>query len=512
MRFPGRLYLGKEGTYLALYNHYPDIWMACPDSLEAKADRLAHIIYRWGGHNRAIDVFRLRSVARDIPEIKLAPPINLNRRGIQKVDVRQDVQYEIKKGAPKELSDIARRDIANFIETKKDSPPAKNPQGTRVNKVLNLIPVTQIKYIHPWKNRILTPGKQEFVPQCGNYANIDFTKGCVTSLISDGKAVLDLTQSEVRGVYIAPWRECDYCYAQNKHKPALKNIYLVDWDQLKEELLGKARLTTGSDKQFGRKVERLRFGKRTEAASLLTRPQFLKTLEICAETGTQGVIPTKFLEYDKETAKLLRRTNSVVIYAAGWDEFQRGACSWGCTTDWELEQAVKYGEDKVNSAIYFMVANPVAEPSERDRKIIAFIEKNKKNLVGTQLLPMRFKSKKLAEQIAGIHWDDAKSDRGLFTKEGDCIGCYEIVGGELNPTEFNEFWLNLIGNNNGFYRMCHHTNEKVWCGGCFTKKGFTIQHKRVSVSAVKKIPRPSNRKNRKIKTIPAVEKYQLDFF
>jgi len=260
-------------------------------------------------------------------------------------------------------------------------------------------------------------------------------------------------------------------------------------------------LKTGSDERFGRKVDRLRFGKRTEAASSLTLPQFMKTLEVCAETGTQGVIPTKFLKYDPEVAGLLKRTDSVVLYSIGWDEFERGAVSWGCSNNWRLEQAVKYGESGVNTGLYLMVSDPVKYPNGRDHEVIRFVEEHKENLAGVQLLPMRYKAKILASGLGMVHWDDAKSDKGLLALLDSHIGAFEVVGGELNPKEFNEFWLDLIGNNRGFYRMCHHTSEHVWCGGCFTKPGLSIDEKRVQVMAIKRAARPESRrkKNGKVK-------------
>jgi len=72
MRFAARRYLGKSGAYIAIYNFYPDIYMACPDSLEGKASRMVHATYRYGGHGGAIDVFRLNENIKkdDIRELR----------------------------------------------------------------------------------------------------------------------------------------------------------------------------------------------------------------------------------------------------------------------------------------------------------------------------------------------------------------------------------------------------------------------------------------------------------
>ncbi|MFA5953215.1 MAG: hypothetical protein WC812_01350 [Candidatus Pacearchaeota archaeon] len=39
------------------------------------------------------------------------------------------------------------------------------------------------------------------------------------------------------------------------------------------------------------------------------------------------------------------------------------------------------------------------------------------------------------------------------------------------PKTIHPFWLNLIKNNNGRIRICHHDDELVYCGGCFQKQG-----------------------------------------
>jgi hypothetical protein len=414
MKFPGRI-----------------IWMACPDSLEGKASRLGHVTYGWGGNNRAIDLFRLQEKISKIPEIRLDSSIKLNRRWIKGVDKRQDVQYEVIMGAPQELLDLTKEDIRQFIRTKKKNPPAKNPQGSRVEYHNKLVPKTKIKYINPWKGRIATTGKHEFVPECGNVANWDPAKGCITSLIGI-EDELSFGLQEVRGIYVAPWRECDICYAENKHKSFLKTIYKQDTEQLEKELRGAACLTTGSDKPYGKPIKRLRFGKRTEAASKFTRPQFLQVLEVCAKTGTQGIIPTKFLEYNPEVLKLLKETNSVVLFDRGWNEYEKGACSFGCTNEWRFEQAIKYGEAGVNSAIYLLIADATKGPTSRDLKILKSIEKYRRNFIGAQVLPVRYKSKPLAKCMAGIEWDHVCKSHSLLETIDNTIHSWEVNAGTRN--------------------------------------------------------------------------------
>ncbi len=511
MKFPGRIYQGEKGTYLAIYNHYPDVWMACPNSIRG-SERLAHVSYGWDKNRRAIDLFRLNGQS-EISELKLQPDITLGNLDVAEVACRQEVDYQLSPNTPQELVTLINIDIQEFVRTKDKTPSGKKEIGTHSRSVEEFIPETKIVYMQPFNGHILTPGKQEFIKQCGNNANIDYLKGCETSLvpaIPGGLSGIDWAEGIARGFFIAPWNECSYCYAQAKHKSPFKSFYAIDWDKLKAELFGEACLVTGSNKKYGRPVERLRFGKRTEAASFLTRPQFMKTLEICVDTGTQGVIPTKALEFDGAVAALLRRTNSNVLYSSGWDEHELGAVHLGFTNEWRLEQAAQYGAVGVNTAVYFMIANPCKEPTQRDKDLIGKLEGIKNHLVGVQLLPMRYKSKDLAERIAGLNWNDARNDMGLLSDQDPDIGCFDVEAGELRPVEIHPFWLQLIADNNGFYRMCHHTNEHVWCGGCFTRDGFDIEHKRVAVNAVKRKPRPPERTRKK--KIAAVKENQRDLF
>jgi len=112
--------------------------------------------------------------------------------------------------------------------------------------------------------------------------------------------------------------------------------------------------------------------------------------------------------------------------------------------------------------------------------------------------------------MTGINWDEAKSNKILLSDQDPNIGAWEVTGkNELAPKKFHPFWLNLIGINKGFYRMCHHTNNYVWCGGCYKREGLAVKHKRVPVNSIKKKPKRKKEKEKKLP--PAVEKHQKNF-
>jgi len=363
-------------------------------------------------------------------------------------DEKQDVFYQVVREAPLEVVQYVREDIRKYIEEEKGGLAAKKrkdeeEEKNRVGRIESrglIVPRTEVKFIDPEGGKIVTTGKPEFTPECLNIANWDPGRGCITSLVGIKKeSQIRVEGKFVEGVFVAPWRECDICYAENKHKSFLKTQYRHSMEQLEVELRGGACLTTGSDKPYGKLVKFLRFGKRTEAASKFTRTRFLQVLEVCARTGTQGIIPTKFLEYDKEVDGLLKRTNSVVLFDYGWDEYEKGACSFGCTNKWRLERAVEYGAAGRNSVIYMHVKDATKEPTERDLNLLKKIEKYRKYLTGCQVLPVRYKSKQLAMDMARVDWDLVSKPHTLLEHLDDSIYSWEVNAGELIPRRIHLF-------------------------------------------------------------------------
>lgn len=460
MRFPGRIYLGKQGTYLAIYSHHPDICIAAPTSLAGQTQRLAHVQYSEGGKRRGINIFSLKvSKKISIPEINFAEEVSTTSNITPSTDQLQDVQYQVVRNTPSEVLDLIRADISRYCKR-----PATTSFKTKIQFQDKIIPVTSLRTINP--KRLLTPGKQDFVPSCSLEANIDFARGCISGWLPESKA--EFNGEIFRNFFLSPRGECMYCYAQPKHKSFPKTVYKIDYQRLKQELLGNCRLTVGCDKTLDKKVVVLRFGKRTETGSKYTIEQLALTLETCTETKTRTVLPTKFLGFDPEVAKLLKKTNSVVLYSIGFDELEPGAVKHGCDNDWRTEQAIKYKKAGVNSIIYLLTIIHTP-PRRREKRIL---KKAKQHDIPIQLIPMRFSSKALCKKVTRIAWDDLKrSGRSLFGDENDVYwGSYEQqYSGIITPLKIHQDWLNIIQNNSRSVRMCHHNSELTWCGTCYLK-------------------------------------------
>jgi hypothetical protein len=501
MAFPGRLYKG-ERTYLAVYNFFPDIYMSAPPSIENSSQRVAHVAYSEGGKRSVIDIFLLKE-ERIMPEIKLsnleitAKVIERYKCNPKKTTVSTDeetldnlcnIHYDFINGAPQEVKTLAAGDIMMYVEA-----PAKNPKGKRINHHPEIIPVTEIKKIN-YDRGILTPGKQEFFGSCILEANIDFSKGCVSGWIPGENA--SFNGNIFTGYFLSPWEECSYCYAKPKHKSFPKTIYNLDTEQLKEELLGKAKLTTGSDEILGRPVKVLRFGKRTETGSKFTREQLIQTLETCAETKTRGVIPTKFLEFDNEVAQLLKKTKSTVLYSIGEDKAERGPCAYGCTNNWRREQAIKYRQAGVNSVFYLAILGYLS-PGKREKKIFDIAEKHH---IPIQLLPMRFLAKETVSDLTDTRWDNLKGQNGcLYNPDAIGFGAYEQTGKSkaLILKDIDPSLTKLIQDNSGGIRMCHHNSELGWCGSCFLDEGSIEEASKRELKHIPKTKRSEKRKKLK---------------
>jgi len=489
MRFPGKIYQGKNEQYLAVYNYWPDVYLSTPPSLERKERHVAHVSYAYGNQEKGIDVFTL-SDNDDIPEIAIQRKI-IRPSFNESVDKVNDIQYEflhsVRWNVP-ELQDLIRTDVQDYCKGKE----SVNPSGSKVKFSSEFTPITLARKIYP--KQYLSPGKQEFVPSCALEANIDFSLGCMSSWIPrESNSFFD--GEKFYNFSLSPFLECDYCYAIPKHKAFPKTIVELDRKKLKEELEGKCCLEFGSSKIYGKPIQVLRFGKRTEAGSDYTQNLLQLTLETMLETGTRGVLPTKFLRFSNDTADLLKRTNSTVLYSIGFDEFEVGARRHGFCNERRLLEARRYSESGVNTQIYLLIQGML--PSTK--RELGLIEFAKKNNLRVQLLPLRYKPKSLVRKMTGQEWDDLKEKgNSLYGADSSCWGSCKVQSGTLSPQKIHQDWLNLVKENHDYVRMCHHTEEKTYCGGCGLHKGFTINTTKVNtVSLRKQKPKRTDKKQSK---------------
>jgi hypothetical protein len=485
MRFPASVYKGEK-SYLAIYNYFPDISVATPRSIEGRSRRVVHVAYSKQGHERGIDVFEVQGEVF-VSDLQIARTMQLTGDIGEQTDRDYNLRMELARGVSSEVISFIRRDVAKFCKFK----PAKKSGKSSLDYVEEIIPRTRLRRVVP--ANLLTPGKTEFNAHCRiGVANLDSGAGCQTGWIPGKNARFD--GEFFTDYYLSPDSECDICYAKPKHKAYPKHLYQIDRQRLVDEIRGEARLVSGSKEPYGRQVKIVRLGKRTDFGDAPSRDTLRMVLEVFLEEGVRAVFPNKLLDYDKGIADLLRRTNSVVLFSHGRDDKERGAVALGFPNRVRLENAVKYKEAGVNAIIYHMVYSG-EKPSRKDLETIEFA---KKHNLGIQLLPVRYSARDTAEACAGCSWDRMKIHRGtsFLGINQELEGTAYVKNGVLIPRRVNLQFMEMVGDNNGSIRMCHHNNTLTWCGDCFLGKGFCAPNKRVEMKDVQRRPRRWKPRNR----------------
>jgi hypothetical protein len=407
----------------------------------------------------------------------------------EKIDKKYGIIVQLKPGFLR-LMDFVRKDINDFVRK-----PCKEKLEDGIYSVEKIVP--EIILENKKERHLLQGGKSEYVNECILTANLDFLeKGCISSYLPNKGSDIKKTENAMLLVNynLDSNSSCIYCYANYQNQASAKYIKVFDKEHLKRELLGDCYLNKG--KIYGGKIDYLRLGKRTEAGSKLTQPQLKLTLETCLETGTKIIMPTKFLEFDGEIAKLLKETKSSVLFSIGWNELENGACSHDCTNEWRIEQALRYRDVGVNSIVYLLIDAPVV--TERDKKILNDV----KGKIPVQFLPIRLTNKESAYKITGGFWEDLQNPGSTGSLFSERCGGYQYEANTLVATRINDFFLGLVGDNKGDFRMCYHVHDKenekksnlaqnerldvVYCGKCFAEGQKGIITKQISTPKIYK--------------------------
>ena len=184
---------------------------------------------------------------------------------------------------------------------------------------------------------------------------------------------------------------CTYCYARrtNYNNP---RAYSIDEKKLEKQI-----------EEYGIKI--IRIGKTVECGYKGSRKGLINILEICEKHNVQAIMPTKFLEYNKEIARLFKETNSALFYSIGNDKFEKGACLHGFNNKYRLEQAKRYLKEDINVGLKIVTDLTVSPDDAEKRGWFA-----KKALLNfpkerIELIPLRIKAKRFAADAIGEHWN-----------------------------------------------------------------------------------------------------------
>lgn len=463
----GRLFTISGEKILGLYCNTLGASYAAPPGTK----HLAHIVWRnpLRGQDSNIDYF----LAGNSFNLKPSEVVHVNKPELNEaLEGRCGVRYQIlsdSKGYESLIRSVAARDIDDFLlERVKNRDKASLFSGKRsvkpkkeenfkssIEHVLHVagLPVKNVAHAN-----LSLEGKQDYYPGCLLDINLDYAKWCVSGISPDGK--------------IAGWNSCEYCYASHTHA-GYPGAFYVDRKILAEQIM-VARLERAKD---GKPTRYLRLGKRTECGAKMFRESLLNTLEACADEGVKCIFPTKFLEFDMNVAELLKKTDSTLLISLGSDELERGAVFHGRTQEARIEDGLKYLESGVRAIPYVLVDATLPNGGNYFKKnlSVAFCE-----FPRVQILPIRLRHAKRAMKILGGWHGLLQSNCGQRDLFGEEDGKYEKGGDRTRiAVVIHPSLANLVGNNCGNMRMCHHNSRKEYCGMCFMsgEEGFARETK-----------------------------------
>lgn len=413
--FSGRIYKTREGTYLAVYSPGKSKKLGIPKGLEAVLSKKAVFSYqlRRGGAKRNIHIFNILEQANAhklLHAFRIIETLQQNKD--QPAVDMADYSLENAINPSEKVSDdglveLMNRDIAAFA--------ASGKANTQKN-LFKLGERLDIKTTKIEGKKFLKTGKGDFHDYCLLKFNIDLSTNC--------SAVLNL-QGEIDRTL-----PCEYCYAKRVHYKPWELIRL-DSEGLMQDLKG---------------AKIVRVGKNTDAGHILVRENLMVLLEAAARTKTRLIIPTKFLEFNLEIAKLLALTRSHLYYSVGYDSLELGATTWGFDTDRRVEEAKQYSSSKVRT--YLKIVTDITMPPEKKEE--SMIANALEEGLKVSILPVRIYERGLAEKLIGRSWEKATQERGQENLFGDknSGGYIKLPGhNSLMPAHMESFWVNLIGDN-----------------------------------------------------------------
>jgi hypothetical protein len=531
MKAKGAVYL-DDVTAIALYSDYEDVYQMLPSPLTGR--HVMHATYDVEDDRRSIDLYVLDSKT-NLTHMDCYHQFAYNDAKSAKINVdkifkRQNVQITAVsdiRGSNQEshLLLIKALDLDNFCNN-----PASGAHHSTITYVDNIIPVTKIDYLHP--AQLFSSGKADFAPGCHLLANADTALNCVTRFVPANSQAY-FTGTHFVGFYENNPEGCVICYAASKQQFSYpKSFIYVDPKQLDKELAGDftvfksdkylaycdslGKLTShgkeysveerdfllrGVDSQvveqfsekFGKRVDVLRLGKRTEVGAKYNRDMLKIILEGCAKSKAKPVIPTRFLEYDPSLEGFLKESQASSFHGVGLDPQEPWIKYYGFDTPWRMEQAARYRSAGVNANFYLLI-EAVNGPTLENKQIIDFAQKYR---IPIQLLPMRISGENLIQLLTGqskksllqsVH-QTALGDftSGDFGCDGKVFGGYEPYGtSTVSPLRINQKWFDLMHDSNGMITLCHHNSEKIWCGGCGHYSAFERKMPELRIARMKR--------------------------
>ena len=312
-----------------------------------------------------------------------------------------------------------------------------------------------------------------------NY-NIDLSPGCISNTHCGTKK-----RNATR-------HNCTYCYARrtNYHEAKPYAADKATWKGIENNIIEN-------------KIKYIRLGKKVECGNKENRKLLVKTLELGGKHDVQFIMPTKYLEFNKDIANLLRDTDSALGFSIGADRFEDGPCSYGCDNKFRLKQAHKYLDYGVNT-ILKIVTDVTVNPEEAERRGW-FARKALREfpLENIEMLPVRMKAKDFAYKATGEGWkslqgpDNGEHFFNFMKMERDTpryVMERDIT--VLIANYFDSFYGDLIKKS----QICGHIgtfeNGTVFCDMCHVqKKGKKLKSESFPMSLLPPSPGADRRRS-----------------
>jgi hypothetical protein len=213
-------------------------------------------------------------------------------------------------------------------------------------------------------------------------------------------------------------------------------------------------------------------------------------LEICIETGTRVLAPTKLLYYDRILAAKLRLTDSVIGYSIFCDKLEPGPCNWGFDTDFRLDCARRYAEDDVD--VWLKITMDCTQSFDKLHrlgmpiyKILDFIDKYPK--IVPQLIPLRVHKKDVAKIATGYSKIELRTGIQNLFKNSIESARYISYHGMYIPRILHGDFENYFGN-----RICGKIGDTFYCDSCGMRENFW----KINMNSVNILPVKMTKKKR----------------
>lgn len=499
--FPSQV---KEGFgYLCYYSQFPDVYRVMHSYLEnANHGQVAHTGYLAKGgsiESYLVNDSDLEKINQKIHggDFRVEIQNRSDILGVDCGDVSEVIQkYGLNievvkrfKRLKKEIIEMHCKDVVHHCTGpyKKEVP----EKWAGVNIVDKIVPHTKAR-IYPVKREYIVERGKGSHPDhdiCRAMKAVEFSRGCWTTGTPEGFY-------DAEGV-------CGYCYGSNK----VKNFA---FKYMKFAEVGDIIAAWEESGLSKRKPHMWRFGKTSDPFLTndmvnvfdISEPTYVEnllraTIELNkSEWKITPVLFTKFPEFTRERAMLLKDSGGTLFASMGKDCREPGAVRWGFDTQRRLEEIVEFKKFGLEKVGFSMLTDVTSSFEDNGEDLARVREISKKHDLLTMYLGPRIKKKIDAVVFTGRSKNELRKmymkgcigdllDSGIGYRDRSPTNHSEIVTGGVHQD-----FLDEAKSEKGRVGLCISPGDKEACCGCFSEKKFVQAFRNGSYvhTGVKEIP------------------------